>query len=527
MSRKTSSQFTSHKKSERYENFSDEKNKINSHSKRRSTDSHKRQKYSHDYSEFSYTYKEYSENSYVSDRKEESSKCDNSKNKSYGNCDGNYEEKHEKPWVEHLFDIMAEDNEDFSSMFYQETINSSSSSYTYERVSEINDMSEEEYANYIRKGMYEKQHEQENEYFKKWNEFDIKGDSIIKFQDIPWPIKDITKLTRKNVEEFLLYGINDRLEIKSMLRNEQIRFHPDRWQRFIKRIPTDKQREKIMNTVTEISRTQSSINGYGYHVLKVQEKSPAQKAGIEPFFDYIIGINGISLEPDTHIFQEKLLSNIDKEVKLIPSKTWTDNTENGIIGCIIRYCSYEGINEHVWHILEIAQKSPAEMAADYVIGTPHETLRNESDFYDLVDNHLGRPLRLYVYNSDVDACREVTIVPNSEWGGEGFLGCGVGYGYLHRIPKTYKYQSLKRKFELSWDPSSFPHLNSPNPSPQLVNKDDDNNYSDITTFVSNDSNISNENKGANEIESVENIEITTTTIESGDTGFKSIDEKSE
>jgi hypothetical protein len=28
----------------------------------------------------------------------------------------------------------------------------------------------------------------------------------------------------------------------------------------------------------------------------------------------------------------------------------------------------------------------------------------------------------------------VTIKPNSKWGGEGSLGCGIGYGYLHRIP---------------------------------------------------------------------------------------------
>ena len=26
------------------------------------------------------------------------------------------------------------------------------------------------------------------------------------------------------------------------------------------------------------------------------------------------------------------------------------------------------------------------------------------------------------------------LTPNSEWGGEGSLGCGIGYGYLHRIP---------------------------------------------------------------------------------------------
>lgn len=30
--------------------------------------------------------------------------------------------------------------------------------------------------------------------------------------------------------------------------------------------------------------------------------------------------------------------------------------------------------------------------------------------------------------------REITLTPNTGWGGEGSLGCGIGYGYLHRIP---------------------------------------------------------------------------------------------
>lgn len=41
---------------------------------------------------------------------------------------------------------------------------------------------------------------------------------------------------------------------------------------------------------------------------------------------------------------------------------------------------------------------------------------------------------MYVYNTEDDRCREVLIKPNSQWGGEGSLGCGIGYGYLHRIP---------------------------------------------------------------------------------------------
>jgi hypothetical protein len=34
----------------------------------------------------------------------------------------------------------------------------------------------------------------------------------------------------------------------------------------------------------------------------------------------------------------------------------------------------------------------------------------------------------------MDNVREVLLTPNTAWGGEGSLGCGIGYGYLHRIP---------------------------------------------------------------------------------------------
>lgn len=40
-----------------------------------------------------------------------------------------------------------------------------------------------------------------------------------------------------------------------------------------------------------------------------------------------------------------------------------------------------------------------------------------------------------MYNADYDVTREAILVPNRSWGGEGLLGCGVGYGLLHRIPK--------------------------------------------------------------------------------------------
>ena len=55
---------------------------------------------------------------------------------------------------------------------------------------------------------------------------------------------------------------------------------------------------------------------------------------------------------------------------------------------------------------------------------------------ELAEDYLGRELVLYVYNTGVDVVREVKITPNRGWGGEGLLGCELGYGVVHRIPRV-------------------------------------------------------------------------------------------
>lgn len=70
---------------------------------------------------------------------------------------------------------------------------------------------------------------------------------------------------------------------------------------------------------------------------------------------------------------------------------------------------------------------------DYIIGAD-SILHESEDLFTLIEAHEGRPLKLYVYNTMDDSCREVVITPNNAWGGDGSLGCGIGYGYLHRIP---------------------------------------------------------------------------------------------
>lgn len=188
----------------------------------------------------------------------------------------------------------------------------------------------------------------------------------------------------------------------------------------------------------------------GYHVLRVQDGSPGQKAGLESFFDFIVAIGNTRLDQDNETLKELLKINTDKpirmtvyssktqsvrEVSITPSSNWGGQ---GQLGVSIRFCSFEGANENVWHVLEVHPSSPAEQAGlraftDYIIGA--EAIRHESDdLFTLIETHEGQALKMYVYNVDDDACREVTLKPNSKWGGEGSLGCGIGYGYLHRIP---------------------------------------------------------------------------------------------
>ena len=105
----------------------------------------------------------------------------------------------------------------------------------------------------------------------------------------------------------------------------------------------------------------------------------------------------------------------------------------------IRFCTFETAHENVWHILDVENGSPAHLAglrafSDYIIGADSISLAEQDDLFSLVEAHDGRPLKLFVYNCDTDSCRDVVVTPNSAWGGHGLLGCGIGYGYLHRIP---------------------------------------------------------------------------------------------
>ncbi|XP_046914925.2 uncharacterized protein LOC124495562 [Dermatophagoides farinae] len=189
----------------------------------------------------------------------------------------------------------------------------------------------------------------------------------------------------------------------------------------------------------------------GFHVLKVQDDSPGSRAGLEPYFDYIIVAGNTRLNQMNDDLKDILKSHVDKSLRLlvynskyqnvrqvdiVPTNNWNGQ---GLLGVSIRYASFENADENVWHVLDIAPNSPADIAGlkahrDYIIGAD-SFLQDNDDIFNLIQTYEGKSLKLFVYNIDTDSCREVTIVPNSNWGGSGLLGCDIGYGYLHRIPR--------------------------------------------------------------------------------------------
>ncbi|KAI9834939.1 MAG: hypothetical protein M1819_002662 [Sarea resinae] len=222
----------------------------------------------------------------------------------------------------------------------------------------------------------------------------------------------------------------------------------------------------------------SGHGGYGFQVLRnTNEALP-----LEPWFDFIIGINGRPIPLDTTFTTHDTRAHMNPKTykqaltSRCPPRPKKDNPDIHLFSTEIRNCAGASVtlgiysakgsrtydiayaipatspslglslqwtplstSEDVWHILDVAANSPADVAGllpygDYIIGSAEGVVRGEAGLGELVEDHLSRPLRLLVYNHEYDVSRLVTITPTRHWGGDGALGCVLGFGALHRIP---------------------------------------------------------------------------------------------
>jgi len=204
------------------------------------------------------------------------------------------------------------------------------------------------------------------------------------------------------------------------------------------------------------------IETLGYRVLGVQPNSPASKAGLVSFLDFLVGADqkmllgsGENLEEGDeyddvdlpamlrdHLNMplELLVYNIKSQesrlVTLIPSSSWGGA---GLLGVTIRLDDYGGADERLIRVLTVEHNSPAAIAGllpekDYLLGTTTESFEDTSSLSDTLHRNIDKVCEIYVYNTDSDVVRVVALMPTWSWGGGGLLGAEVGTGYLHRLP---------------------------------------------------------------------------------------------
>jgi len=248
------------------------------------------------------------------------------------------------------------------------------------------------------------------------------------------------------------------------------------------------------------------VETLGYRVLGVQPNSPASASGLVSFLDFLIGCNGelllasgecleegdeyddvdfnalLKKNEETEVELCKLLylvnifcaadssphsifevvhnikSNSQRIVRITPSTKWGGT---GLLGVTIRMDNYAEADQRVIRVISVEHNSPAAIAGlvpmnDYLLGTALTSFDSDLILAEIMLEHADRILELYVYNSESDAVRVVTMMPTSTWGGRGLLGAKVGTGHLHGFPKACRGTngtSIERKVRMGMRPT--------------------------------------------------------------------------
>ncbi|KAL8803429.1 MAG: hypothetical protein Q9223_002210 [Gallowayella weberi] len=203
---------------------------------------------------------------------------------------------------------------------------------------------------------------------------------------------------------------------------------------------------RFISRLDSESPSQNSRNAspYGFQILRNKNLD----IPIEPWYDFIVGINGRQVDnPDPNLFATEVRNCAGSTVSLT---IWSAKgnrsrslalpvpTPSPTLGITLQW-SPLAVTEDVWHVLDVIPNSPADNAgllpySDYIVGTPEGNVHGESGLGELVEDYLGRSLRLHVYNHEYAVTRLVTLTPSRTWGGSGALGCVLGFGALHRLP---------------------------------------------------------------------------------------------
>lgn len=179
----------------------------------------------------------------------------------------------------------------------------------------------------------------------------------------------------------------------------------------------------------------------GYRIMEILNNSPGDKAGFQPFLDFIVSLNGTDLIESQLPFQElikanencpitlgilSLLSSEVREVIITPSK-WEGE---GLLGLNLRYEDSIEASQSIMHITNIRPNSPASNAGlvigDYILGSKEAKIKSADDIQSVIDKN--GEITLVIFNKASNHVFPVLLESV-----DGYIGIEVATGAFHRL----------------------------------------------------------------------------------------------
>ena len=209
------------------------------------------------------------------------------------------------------------------------------------------------------------------------------------------------------------------------------------------------------------TKASNSFKSKGLRVLKVAKNSPGFKAGIEPFFDFILSMTVAEKTTDfTEIssentaessilsfFFEKICENLQnsiefcvfnvfsqkkRKISMIPSKNWPN--ADSLLGILIRIEEIDDALTKTFKILKVLPDSASSLAGfiekEYILGMPYYKYGDIHEFLAILTmNSEDLHKEICVFNEKTQEIRFVSMKIEKKGG----LGCELGFGIINQL----------------------------------------------------------------------------------------------
>jgi predicted metalloprotease with PDZ domain len=179
----------------------------------------------------------------------------------------------------------------------------------------------------------------------------------------------------------------------------------------------------------------------GYRIIEVLKNSPGEQAGLQPYLDFVVTVNGTNLFESSLPFQELIKTNEDcpitlgvlslidmeiREVHAVPHK-WEGE---GLLGINLRLDDAFSALSNIIHILKVFPNSAASnaglLAGEFILGSKEALIRDSADIKSVVEKN--GEITLAVYNPS-DKLVHFLLLESVD----GNIGIEVATGVMHRI----------------------------------------------------------------------------------------------